>query len=366
MEPTKNYSLNVNFNVNEYKIKRRVVFSQDLEYIFDVKKIGDTKLAVSGSNLKINIYDQNSLNLISTLDHHKKPISSIKRINQKQDIFLSSSEDKTIALWDLRASLSPIQIWTDNQNSINSIDINCDESLLIAGTSFSTYSREAKILFWDLRTNNIVQEFIECHNDDITLIEHHPTDKNRFLSGGMDGLICSYNLISQEEDDNLEKTINFGNSIMSCGYFGQTQQFIFALSHMETFAIFSSEGDLIHDFGSIKNSFCRKSDFIVDYVIGCHYDKLEDQLYLMAGSYNGKIGIFLVKGEGELQLYQVLKDGHSDVVRSVYWDNQSKEIITGAEDGKLISWIHQIQNKPNVESRPGNIKNTNHIRFSPY
>lgn len=57
------------------------------------------------------------------------------------------------------------------------------------------------------------------------------------ISGGTDGLLNSYNIDIQDEDDALVQVINHGASIAHAGFLPLQQ--VYALSHNEILAIYS-------------------------------------------------------------------------------------------------------------------------------
>lgn len=47
---------------------------------------------------------------------------------------------------------------------------------------------------------------------------------------------------------------------------------------------------------------------------------------------------------GQLQHCQQLQaeGGHTDIVRSLYWNHATQSILTGGEDGRLCAWQGQV------------------------
>lgn len=62
----------------------------------------------------------------------------------------------------------------------------------------------------------------------------------------MDGLVCSFSLNESDEDEALDKVINAGASISHANYFGNDSQFIYSMSHCETFSLWSVEVQKTH------------------------------------------------------------------------------------------------------------------------
>ncbi|KAJ9049685.1 hypothetical protein DSO57_1021944 [Entomophthora muscae] len=351
--------------VKNYHPQLRGAFSRGNDYVYDIVNYGQEKLAASSSTNQIKIFEKTNLTSSLTLEFHKDTITGLKAWNQASDqLLLSSSKDGYIALWDPRASNAPINTWHDPGSEIASFDFNCEGNILTAGTYLNESTREAKILFWDVRTKSLFRQFVDSHNDDITEIRFHPTISHQLLTGAMDGLICSFSLNEVEEDDALDKVINSGASISHANYFGSNSQFIYSMSHCETYSLWSAEGDPLFDFGSMKHASIH--EFSMDYGICSKYDFLSNILYYIGGSFKGEIGIYKVNPTGRLELCEVLEGGHHDVVRSIHWDLPSGELISAGEDGNLASWgLRQAcDSEANVTSRIS--KGPSKPRFSPY
>lgn len=94
--------------------------------------------------------------------------------------------------------------------------------------------------FRDLRNSSIMAQFVESHNDDITQIQFHPTSPSQLICGSVDGLICSFDLKNFNEDDELIGVINSGSSINRAGYFGPDGEYVYCLTHIETFSLWGT------------------------------------------------------------------------------------------------------------------------------
>jgi len=83
-------------------------------------------------------------------------------------------------------------------------------------------------------------EFVESHNDDITQVKFHPTSPSRLITGSVDGLICNFDLKDFNEYEELVGVINSGSSINRTGYFGPNAEYIYCLTHNETFSLWGA------------------------------------------------------------------------------------------------------------------------------
>ncbi|CAG8756761.1 8591_t:CDS:2 [Dentiscutata erythropus] len=307
-------------------------------YIYDIAATS-TYCFISDSNHQITSfeYTNSSLTFAGKLNYHTDTITKLKL--HKDQFIISSSKDGRIALWDLRIpSSQPTNVFqAKNREPLLSFDINNSDTILAAGTEL--IEGDAKILFWDLRKPFLVAaEFIESHNDDITQLQFHPTSDSHFISGSTDGLICSFEVKNFNEDDELIGVINSGSSINKAGYFGPSAEYVYCLTHTETFSLWGlSDINLLCDIGDIRQDRCQGSFIQIDYAIDCQFDFSTNRLYLFAGSNLGNISILHV-AINELQLCQTLNDGHSEIVRSVIWNPQVNTLLSGGEDSKLCMW----------------------------
>jgi len=94
-------------------------------------------------------------------------------------------------------------------------------------------------------------EFVESHNDDITQVQFHPTSPSKLLTGSTDGLICNFDLNVFNEDEELISVINSCSSINKAGYFGTNREYVYCLTHDETFSIWNASE--VHYYQKKKN-----------------------------------------------------------------------------------------------------------------
>ncbi|CAM9811200.1 unnamed protein product, partial [Discosporangium mesarthrocarpum] len=81
----------------------------------------------------------------------------------------------------------------------------------------------------------------------------------------------------------------------------------------------------------------------VDYAVGCHYEQAQDQLWLVAGGFDGRGVLARVFREG-LTPEALLGGGHREQIRAFDWRGESGgggaglSVVTGGEDAKVCSW----------------------------
>lgn len=281
---------------------------------------------------------------------HTGPIHKILTDPFSPTTLYSCSDDSTVKVWDVRTpSLSTSHAVHTLTNSRNlpffSMDIN--HGLISAGSQLKGVDSE--LVLWDTRKlDQSLRSFIDSHNDDITETKFHPTRKNVLLSGGTDGYVNIYDLNIIDEDDAQLQCINYA-SVHSAGF--TTNDRIYVLSHMETFAMFdmSSKEDIDpesatdktfattkrgdQDYGDIREKW--DCEYVVDlYAPG----------YVVCGS-NSKNVVKIHKFDAEREDFQdlgknsgwVLEGGHGEeIVRDFAVCNN--QIFTAGEDNIVRVW----------------------------
>ncbi|CAO3670849.1 hypothetical protein G6F70_007117 [Rhizopus microsporus] len=305
-------------------------------YVFDVTANSQYAITSASDNF-IRLYDLATLQLAQTIRSHDCKISQMKL---KSDQYLFTvSEDSTLKRWDLRTSSGPVQCFK-YKKPLTAFDINCNDTMAIAGTELSFDDHSVDLAFFDTRHTSLLHTFTESHNDDITEIRSHPTLPAQFLSCSTDGLINNYDVTDFDEEEALISVVNSGSSVSKTGYFGPEAEYLYCMTHIETFSLHTLEGDLICDYGDVRNIGLTK----VDYAIDCSYDPISRRFYLITGSIEGIVDFFHVN-LGQLQHCQQLNAGnygHSDIVRSLFWNHSTQSILTGGEDGRLCAWQGQL------------------------
>ncbi|KAL1930797.1 hypothetical protein VTP01DRAFT_10959 [Rhizomucor pusillus] len=299
-------------------------------YVLEVTANSQYAIA-SASDRLIRLYDLNNLELATTLKGHEGAITKIKLYGDQY--LLSSSDDGQWVRWDLRTG-APAQTFKYTRY-VSAFDLNCNDTMGILGTDSYGATQAAELVFFDTRKTDILSIFEESHGDDITDIECHPSIPSQMISASTDGLINNYDVMDFDEQEALISVMNSGSSVTKAGYFGPEAEYVYCLTHIETFSLFTLEGDVICDYGAVRDINVAS----VEYAITCSYDPFSRRFYLITGNNSGQVQLFHVN-IGELQLCQVLEapGGHSDIVRAFYWNHQTQSILTGGEDGRMCAW----------------------------
>jgi hypothetical protein len=92
--------------------------------------------------------------------------------------------------------------------------------------------------------------------------------------------VNNYDITDFDEEEALISVVNSGSSVNKAGYFGPNAEYLYCLTHIETFSLHTLEGDAICDFGDIRTIGATE----VDYAIDCSYDANTQRFYMITGS----------------------------------------------------------------------------------
>ncbi|KAG0683832.1 hypothetical protein C6P40_005293 [Pichia californica] len=291
-----------------------------------------------------------SLLEIDNLSAHRGPVHKILTDPLNPSTLFSCSDDSTVKVWDIRTNMSskPLFELTNSRNlPFFSMDIN--HGLISAGSQLK--GTDSELVLWDTRKlDKPLRSFIDSHNDDITDTKFHPTRKNILLSGATDGYVNIYDLNVVDEDDAQLQCINYA-SVHSAGFISEER--VYVLSHMETFAIYdlSSKEDIDpesvdvstlsnnntnkkgdQDYGDIRESW--DCEYVIDlYAPG----------YVASGS-NSKNVVKLFHFDPNAEIFDpskskhwILEGGHrEEICRDIAIHNGS--IFTAGEDNVVRVW----------------------------
>ncbi|KAJ0053130.1 hypothetical protein Pint_00987 [Pistacia integerrima] len=324
------------------------------DYVFQIVPKDDWSLmAVSLSTNAVKLYSPVTGQYYGECKGHSGTINCISfSAPSTPHVLHSCSSDGTIRAWDTRSFHQVSSISAPSSQEIFSFSFGgSTDNLLAAGCN-------SQILFWDWRNKKQVACLEESHVDDVTQVRYNvqfvPDHQNKLLSASVDGLICIFDTAGDiNDDDHLESVINVGTSIGKVGFFGETYQKLWCLTHIETLSIWDWKDG--KNEVSFENARTLASDSWtldqVDYFVDCHYSEDSGNLWVIGGTVAGTMGYFPVNYKGVTTIGSaeaVLGGGHSAVVRSVLPMSsmrskpaQSQGIFgwTGGEDGRLCCWL---------------------------
>uniref|UniRef100_A0A060TCL1 ARAD1D43494p n=1 Tax=Blastobotrys adeninivorans TaxID=409370 RepID=A0A060TCL1_BLAAD len=267
---------------------------------------------------------------------HDNTITGLKSVDQ--NVIATSSTDSTVKLWDLRTKSCTATIRSDTNAPFVCLDVLGNK--LAAGTEL--VGQDAGVVFWDLRnTSKQSLAYIDSHNDDVTVVQFHPTDPHGVLTGSTDGLVNIYNTSIEDEDDAVYQTINHGASIHRAGFLPGScdHNKVYALSHMETFSVHqvANPDEAVEEPKPIELGDVREK-WDCEYVC----DVLAPEGYIAVGSNStGKLKLLPYDRDHGIDTVNeiALNGAHGEeVVRSVYIDAARRCVYSGGEDGIVKLW----------------------------
>ncbi|ODV63748.1 uncharacterized protein ASCRUDRAFT_23390, partial [Ascoidea rubescens DSM 1968] len=315
------------------------------DWVLDLVPVQERNLlAASLSNGSINIFDLKKLAAVHSFQPHSNSISCCKLINDDINFLGSCSANENLKFFDLRSNGIVEELSCSNKNPF--ISFNSKFNQLAIGSEL--FNHNAELYIYDLRNLSApIKTYYDCHNDDITSINFHPTNKNFLLTGSTDGYINLYDLSIQEEEDALYQVANF-ESIHSCNFL--SEKFFYGLSHVEKFSVFEinnfskgNEDKLVEskpkEFGDLREKL--NSEYVVDIYPG----------FIASGSINDnqnvKIHFFNNFDQINYDNPIIIPNcNNNEVVRSVYipYDKpDNKMIFTAGENNSIDIW--QLQNQ---------------------
>ncbi|KAI8612480.1 WD40-repeat-containing domain protein [Chytriomyces sp. MP71] len=238
--------------------------------------------------------------------------------------------------------LAPLVSETIVGAPVLSVSTNASGTVLAAGTELVPNAGPegedvARLLLWDIRAGAApLAQFIDCHSDDITQVRFHPTKDNIMMSGSTDTLINLFNITPDlNEEDSLYQVIKF-NSINRLGFFGPSYEYLFAQTHVETYALYTfEEANIVKEFGDVRGM--NVGGFQLEYLIDSVFDIGSGRLFLVAGTQSGNIGVLNV-ALNQMELAYTMNGGHRDIVRGVHWNMGGRSFVSGGEDGVVALW----------------------------
>uniref|UniRef100_A0A3Q2ZG83 WD repeat-containing protein 89 n=1 Tax=Kryptolebias marmoratus TaxID=37003 RepID=A0A3Q2ZG83_KRYMA len=291
-------------------------------------------LAVTCSDRTVHLQDRTTLDLLGEYRGHAGPLCGLTFAHTSSDLLYSGSADGTVRAWDVRRpGTEAVQIFKgDPSHSFCSLDLNCSDSLLCAGTE-QVDGEDSFLVFWDCRKagGGLLGVFSESHSDDITQVRFHPRDRDRLASGSTDGLVNVFDLSRGAEEEALLLTCNSDSSALLC------------LSH--------DEGLHLWDVGQVDSDqpltvfSCSDARSLtplahggcVDYLVGGRWLEESQTLLVVGGGSSGDVHLMACEGGG-LRLLISLEGGHTSTVRCFLWDAAGEALITGGEDAQLLLW----------------------------
>ncbi|KAK1291245.1 hypothetical protein QJS10_CPB17g01319 [Acorus calamus] len=328
------------------------------DYVFQIASSQETSaLAVSLSTNAMKFYSAGTGQYVGECTGHSGIINDVSfSVPSSPHVLSSCSSDGTIRAWDTRNFKQVSLLRAGPSQGVYSFSFGGSSgNVLAAGCS-------SEIRFWDWRIGKQMFCLEDSHVDDVTQVHFTPNDQSKLISGSVDGLMCVFDTDGDINDDNhLESVMNVGTSISKIGFFGQMNQKLWCLTHIETLSVWDwndarNEANF-EDARSLASDNWNRDH--IDYFVDCHYSGSDDLLWVIGGTNAGTLGYFPVIYEGSKGIGSpeaILEGGHAGVVRTVLPVSSTRERLsqgrgifswTGGEDGRLCCWLSDESSETN-------------------
>jgi histone-binding protein RBBP4 len=148
---------------------------------------------LSGSDdHKVCIWDTNvsasSLNPVKIFDEHKGVVEDVCWHKKHPDMFATCGDDRKLMLWDLKQD-KPIHNIEAHSQEINSVEFNYFNEF-----SLITASNDKTIALWDIRNLSIKLHSFEHHRNDVLAARWNPNLESVFASYSSDRRVNVWDL----------------------------------------------------------------------------------------------------------------------------------------------------------------------------
>jgi len=328
------------------------------------------RLACALSNNSIHLTTIDTLTKLDTFLVHDQNIVDVRFSPVDPNCLYTGSNDGKIRTWDLRTTKKHTQEFKDDSDKsikpLLSFDVNNQGQILGAGTE--KIRQDAFILFWDIRSSDILKIYSDSHDDDVSHVQFHPEKADTLASCSTDCLINIFDTGMDDEENALQNSLNSGTSCGRLQWLNSSTsktENLSVLTHTEDVQIWDvAEADLRCSFSrdEIKESLKRRQTETC-YAIRCFQMKNDAEPLILAGSSTPNRGCLRVlKLHGsKLEPYAILDDDkgtNSQIVRCAQLNVADGTILSAGEDGIINVW------KPGHET-PVTTKKTNEsVQFS--
>jgi len=310
------------------------------DYVLDFavqERDEDPLVASVCSNFSISLMLRSRLTVQGQLRGHTSTVTGVTFGKTNENLVYSCSKDKSVLCWDVRTSQKTTKLKNppNVSSSFLALDISSSDNLLCASTEKDD---DAFVLFWDMRKNAVLGCYNECHDDDITQVKFQPSSDKNLASGSADGLVCTFDLSENSEDDALQTTSNALSDVARIGWCGEDNNCVYCVTTDNMFYIWDGlEGDEYCAIDDLQKLF-GESPCPVDYLVDCIPELTDkDSAVLVGGTQGGTVQL-VSSSPRSPQVISSLTDGHSALVRCSHWDKRTNTLLTGGEDSLLCLW----------------------------
>ncbi|CDW77963.1 wd40 repeat-containing protein [Stylonychia lemnae] len=350
----KNWTINANDNRDSNQNSQQQQQQQQNQRIHDgcifaleIDQSG-TYLAVSNEQSQIFFWNLRNKKFLKRVKEHSEFVTSLQFFHHQQNMFYSSSLDRTIRLW---RDYESIDIYTDHQDWIRTMSLSNQDRHLISGCVSS------QIFCWDpltgkplVKINNtnqqMVQQQSESYLNTINCLCFGKSNEEVFVAGSRDGIAKIYDLRCNPHTQGAQITFRAHNNKLN--------QIIF--SKYDSILLSSGRDNSIRlwDIRFVQDGQAQidpaKENFVMQYIghkcqgynIGAHFFDNENKI--LTGSEDGFVYCY-DKMSGQIQKKIQCQSKVIHLVKPVPFGNQLEFIQTGLEEGTLVNLWGISQNK---------------------
>ncbi|SCZ93933.1 BZ3500_MvSof-1268-A1-R1_Chr6-3g09000 [Microbotryum saponariae] len=268
-----------------------------------------------------------------------------------------TARDGTVTGWDTNdLSKEAFKLRSSSGAGLLCASQSSDLSCLAVGGELHHY--ETTIDLWNLATLKLQHTYTEAHSDDITSLKFHPSPSlpHVLLSASVDGLLNTYDVRIQDEDDSVLSTSQVGTSLIDAGWMariGHAEEVasgewkgVWATTTIETMQLWDvDDQSLIKDLGDIRE--VALEPWRSDYLISATYSPHLGGVAIFVGTQKGDAALLNLSDPRRWILEQNLPGvggrtlggkGHGDIVRCATMNTQTGIVATGGEDGRVCLW----------------------------
>lgn len=357
-----------------YHLEGEEAVSMKKNYILymDVKKnTSNLRLGIALSDCTCKVYDVHSnFKAVTSIPAHDSPVVSVRFAPDNENLIYTGSQNEFIRLWDLRQSGDCVKHFKDtsseagSEKPLLSFDISCDGRFLSGGTELS---EDAFLLFWDVRSTDLLGGYWESHTDDITQVMFHPSETSKMVSGSTDGLVNVYDISQPTEEDALLFSLNTESSVEKINWHERERQqwYLSCITHTYDIKIWNQDEAIPYEFSREKLAPSAHVDADSLYVAGIHSLKDSNELLFLVGSNERKGDCLRSVKMDQKKLKPVTQfTGNKQIVRCSWYDPSSELLLTAGESGILSLWkpgqehteMQQNELKMTSKTKPHKIK----------
>ncbi len=154
-------------NQNNTTLNPVKIFDEHKAVVEDVcwHRFDPNRFATCGDDRKLILWDLNQEKPTHNIEAHSQEINSVEFNPFNEFLIISSSNDKTIALWDIRNLTTKIHVFEHHRNDVLAARWNPNiESV------FASYSSDRRVNVWDISRMGKQQSLVDAEDGPVELL----------------------------------------------------------------------------------------------------------------------------------------------------------------------------------------------------